>query len=240
MRHSVQIAALAAIFPIMALGGQAKATTLVLAGPTFSADFIWNNDGTVSLLSAPLVDYTAVQQQSELWSDFSSGSTLPAGSLMELSFAVVDGADHHTVSFLHDFGAVGGTFSWSYDVSDAATPKVEEASINAAILQTVGASSLLKTLVDNNSNTYTLDFTQVGTVDSGATSATFLPGATTLDVVDAMTVTGPHGSDATGVSNSFVETTIPEPSTWVMMLLGFAGLGFAGYRSSRKGIAFAE
>lgn len=37
-----------------------------------------------------------------------------------------------------------------------------------------------------------------------------------------------------------VATTVPEPSSWVMMLLGFAGLGFAGYRSSRKGIAFAE
>jgi hypothetical protein len=26
----------------------------------------------------------------------------------------------------------------------------------------------------------------------------------------------------------------PEPSTWAMMLLGFAGLGFAGYRTSRR------
>jgi hypothetical protein len=26
-------------------------------------------------------------------------------------------------------------------------------------------------------------------------------------------------------------TSIPEPSTWVMMLLGFAGLGYVGYRS---------
>ena len=25
----------------------------------------------------------------------------------------------------------------------------------------------------------------------------------------------------------------PEPSTWAMMLLGFAGLGFAGYRKTR-------
>jgi hypothetical protein len=30
---------------------------------------------------------------------------------------------------------------------------------------------------------------------------------------------------------------VPEPSTWAMMLLGFAGLGFAGYRSSRKSSA---
>jgi hypothetical protein len=27
---------------------------------------------------------------------------------------------------------------------------------------------------------------------------------------------------------------VPEPSTWAMMLLGFAGLGFAGYRHARK------
>ena len=31
-----------------------------------------------------------------------------------------------------------------------------------------------------------------------------------------------------------VAVTAPEPSTWAMMVLGFAGLGFAGYRSSRK------
>jgi hypothetical protein len=28
---------------------------------------------------------------------------------------------------------------------------------------------------------------------------------------------------------------VPESSTWVMMLLGFAGLGFAGYRHGWKG-----
>jgi PEP-CTERM motif len=27
---------------------------------------------------------------------------------------------------------------------------------------------------------------------------------------------------------------VPEPSTWAMLLLGFAGLGFAGYRSTRR------
>jgi hypothetical protein len=34
-------------------------------------------------------------------------------------------------------------------------------------------------------------------------------------------------------------TVAPEPSTWAMMALGFAGLAFAGYRSSRKSSAIA-
>ena len=33
--------------------------------------------------------------------------------------------------------------------------------------------------------------------------------------------------------------TVPEPSTWAMMLMGFAGLGFAGYRASRRTAAAA-
>lgn len=36
------------------------------------------------------------------------------------------------------------------------------------------------------------------------------------------------------VSISAPPILAPEPATWAMMLLGFAGLGFAGYRSARK------
>ena len=31
--------------------------------------------------------------------------------------------------------------------------------------------------------------------------------------------------------------TVPEPSTWAMILLGFVGVGFVGYRKSRNGLA---
>jgi hypothetical protein len=33
--------------------------------------------------------------------------------------------------------------------------------------------------------------------------------------------------------------TAPEASTWSMMVLGFAGVAFAGYRTSRKAAAIA-
>ena len=39
--------------------------------------------------------------------------------------------------------------------------------------------------------------------------------------------------------NVAVSGAVPEPSTWAMMLLGFAGLGFAGYRKTKKSPAFA-
>jgi len=49
------------------------------------------------------------------------------------------------------------------------------------------------------------------------------------------TVLARTGSPAISVSI----TGIPEPATWVMMGLGFAGLAFAGYRSRRPTISIA-
>ena len=37
-----------------------------------------------------------------------------------------------------------------------------------------------------------------------------------------------------GYTGALPPTTVPEPSTWAMMLAGFAGLGFVGFRRSRK------
>ena len=41
------------------------------------------------------------------------------------------------------------------------------------------------------------------------------------------------GINSLGQSESFLLSTIPEPSTWAMMLLGFAGVSYAGYRRAR-------
>jgi hypothetical protein len=45
-----------------------------------------------------------------------------------------------------------------------------------------------------------------------------------------------------GAANDTIDLsagTVPEPSTWAMMLLGFAGLGFTAYRKARRAASIA-
>ena len=232
--------AAATLCGVLGLACPAEAATLVLSSP-YDANLIWNNNGTVSPISDPSADYTAVQQQSELWWNFSSGSGLPAGALVTLSFSTVDGDDHHTISFVDSsFGTTGGAFTWGYDVSEVPSFGNEVASVAGGIFQTTGTSTLVTSLTDNNSNSYGLNITQIGAIASGVTTATFLKGVTSLAVSERLTL-GMGGSDVTGISNSFTENAIPEPSSWAMVALGFVGLGFVGYRKARSSrTAFSE
>jgi len=95
--------------------------------------------------------------------------------------------------------------------------------------------------------------TVVGSGDLGA-----LPGSTTgfatfdlsggpftelrVQGVIAPATFDPSNFEALAIGAITISTstsTVPEPSTWAMMLLGFAGLGFAGYRRTRKALSIA-
>jgi hypothetical protein len=56
--------------------------------------------------------------------------------------------------------------------------------------------------------------------------------------VGAVTMSGQSGT-LTYDFTPAVASVIPEPSTWAMMALGFAGLGFLGYRKTRGDNALA-
>ena len=43
---------------------------------------------------------------------------------------------------------------------------------------------------------------------------------------------GPSDQQGNLIDNVVVTTGVPEPSTWAMMMLGFAGLGYAAFRRS--------
>jgi PEP-CTERM motif-containing protein len=83
------------------------------------------------------------------------------------------------------------------------------------------------TSVDRTSpNAVTWDLT--GTVSD--TDGLFKGQRVTM-IIDATQAGGPGNVISVSGSNSSV---IPEPSTWVMMVLGFAGLGYAAVRRSSK------
>ena len=50
----------------------------------------------------------------------------------------------------------------------------------------------------------------------------------------AIALTAAVTMDTNDVGGSCGVSAVPEPSTWAMMALGFAGLGFAGYRRARS------
>jgi hypothetical protein len=69
------------------------------------------------------------------------------------------------------------------------------------------------------------------------------PLGTTADPVQSVQwAPGPQDdgySGATDANPSGYVVPVPEASTWAMMLVGFAGLGFAGYRRTRKAVSIA-
>jgi hypothetical protein len=52
--------------------------------------------------------------------------------------------------------------------------------------------------------------------------------------IDDPSGTGPAAPPVNEVIDSFQVTAVPEPATWAMMILGFAGIGFIAYRRKPK------
>jgi probable HAF family extracellular repeat protein len=81
-----------------------------------------------------------------------------------------------------------------------------------------------------------------GSLFSGSSRATEWSGGS---IINLGGLPGAQFSEPTGMNNAgqavgsseFIPPAVPEPSTWAMMLLGFAGLAWAGYRRAKAGHA---
>jgi hypothetical protein len=113
----------------------------------------------------------------------------------------------------------GATYQLTFDLGSAIQWGIQD-----GVTASAGATSQTFTSTNdgtstNNWESEVLDFTATG--------------ASTL-----ITFAGASGDAYIGVDNVSVVGTsapgTPEPSTWAMMMLGFAGLGLAGWRARRK------
>jgi PEP-CTERM motif len=74
---------------------------------------------------------------------------------------------------------------------------------------------------------------------SASTFASSTGGGTAAFFAADITSLVPSGAVNTGpVGGLTISTAVPEPSTWAMLILGFAGIGFMAYRRKNKPIMF--
>jgi PEP-CTERM motif len=145
--------------------------------------------------------------------------------------AVVDGVTEFGLhlSFASDTGTTPGSLAdvaLTFDVSGA--PSLTGAfAVFAGTTSGTGTDDLSEVL--SNGVSLTLN-------DPGATAAVFSAIGSLSVVKDQSDFAGSSGSaDSSILGNAFLVTAAPEPSTWAMMLAGFVGLGFLGYRKACKG-----
>jgi len=66
------------------------------------------------------------------------------------------------------------------------------------------------------------------------TAASLFGGLSTTIDSSTTYILGPSGDEGGTISGTLTVSAVPEPSTWAMMILGFAGLGFMAYRRKSK------
>ena len=84
---------------------------------------------------------------------------------------------------------------------------------------------------------------QHGYIDNSGVFTSFDPPGSASTTINGLNdkgdIVGFYTNNATDTVDGFVGTPVPEPSTWAMMLLGFAGFSLLGYRKVRGGTAAA-
>ena len=162
------------------------------------------------------------------------------------------GASDFSGSFLEDvsmdpdntFGA--GDLTWYIEITNDRS--------SGQALETVSASSFKGFMTDVGYTTTVAGVTPatVSRGPSGATvnflfpaPGTIAPGDTTVWLTIMTNATSFTAGDLSVIDEGaatvagFAPTSVPEASTWAMLLLGFAGLGFAGYRKTPRAASIA-
>jgi hypothetical protein len=149
---------------------------------------------------------------------FSGLSALPSGVNVQLT----QQANRYTVTF---FGNLTNSFNLAYDVAVNSGPLlITRVSAGIDLVGPLSNASLTKTVTAGGKD-YVL--TVDNTTPGGTMAVDIMPAATSLHVADAYTGSTPG---AVSFSNTFGQSSVPEPATIAMIGFGLLGLGLFGRR----------
>jgi hypothetical protein len=200
--------------------------------------FVFNNANTFTTTDSS-VGPTSLFGTLPLWGDSADGS--PDGNY----FYGVDSTFHPSALTQEISGlTVGHTYTLTFDYAAGQQFGYYDGNTIDQWVVTLGGQTIATTTIDlpnhgfSGWETASVTFTYEGGGQNpgllsfvnngqGGCDANFLNCA----INDPTASGGPPFSLLDGVSLS---SSVPEPSTWAMMFIGFAGLGFAGLRSRRR------
>jgi hypothetical protein len=159
-----------------------------------------------------------------------------------------------TFSFNYDGDAYANTpqladasFSALQDLNAAAPITLDFNPMDVSPNATPGANNIFFSIVNTSDNMTVFSGPALPTTATSVTipGGQLLPGqGYTFDLLFDDRIAGTDPDSGVFVTQFYDTHTfgsfstaagvVPEPSTWAMMLIGFAGVGFAGYRASRK------
>jgi len=189
----------------------------------------WNTSGPPAAVTTLASSPTFVQSSTTLGGFISNSITGVDGSPLDLGMTTSDSASASTSPIFMYVSETG----ISYDASKLnLSVGLTENQLSAG--WTVNEWAYLN-LNDAVFGTTTLlgsaSFTGINNV-SFTPTVTITPGVpfSVTEVVEVIPSGTGVGSDLSTVSVGGSVSTIPEPSTWAMMVLGFAGLGYVAFR----------
>ncbi|HSU99819.1 MAG TPA: PEPxxWA-CTERM sorting domain-containing protein [Roseiarcus sp.] len=173
-----------------------------------------------------------------------------SGGVGAYNINVVDAVDLTTSSF--NSNAQDATSTGTKDVLDVYVSVSDASGVTGLRTGLSGLTvnfltpgwTVTESTYEDNSNTVfgTMNLLSTHTFTSGPAA---LASLAMVNITSPFSVTELYQISSNGLSGAANDTidlsaaTVPEPSTWAMMLLGFAGLGFTAFRKSRRAASIA-
>jgi probable HAF family extracellular repeat protein len=158
--------------------------------------------------------------------------------------AILWGAKGGIAAVLRDPGGQGVEFALAINDKGQSVGYADNAGggTEAVLWQPSGKATNLGSILGSDwSNTKAVGINDLGdTIGYGDYHAVSVSGTFSFLLTPSTSAASAAGLTATGVSMPRSAAAAPEPSTWAMLVAGFAGLGFVGYRGARTRAARRE